>query len=1031
VIGCTGSTRQRAIAACTFCLWLVSAFAQAQERIQEQAPAPAALAGIVHDQTGRVVPDAHVVLEDDDGNRWETWVSPIGYWEVELPPGTYRVEITYRELTFTGTAVAEPNWIMAFDTVLQFRMQDRVAVAGEMASSATPMVAALRAHFSHEALEGLVLLNGRTLQALFPFVPGILVTDATGTLAQFTSAGQRRFANRLSIDGVSADLAIDVRGSGIGEAGSRALPAVATSGGTQTLVPFSAIEGIDIRTTNTQAEGRAPGALMSIVTRAGTDMLHGGASFDARPAALGAADWFHAASATKLQSSSTDGGVSFGGPLVARRAFFFGAWEGQRIDRPVEAAAQVPSAALRASAPASLQPLLAAWPLPNGPDGSAGLAALTQQFLVASFLSSASLRLDVNAGRHRFFARANTGTSHGDAVGAGFHLPDFAFTQTERTSTQTLTAGMSSLLSAVAFNDLRANASRNVGALDADAASRLGAKALPEDGLVAAPADAWLRLNLFTGPGGVLQRGRTGGASQRQFEVTDTLSYLHGRHELRFGLDLARVVAGTPASARVTYSFTNALQLTQGRARQVLIEDVAASRALFTSGALYAQDTWRMSPRLTLAYGLRYSVSPAPDSRTALEPVILDVAALPAVQPRGGPLWRTSWSDLAPEVGISWQVSPRATLHAGWDLVYDDLSSPGAAAFGRGVPFVSRRILGATAFPVPDLSAAAAFHDGDEYYAFPQDLKRPRTYRWNVGLDHEAGPSQRVSVAYVGAAGRDLVYWSGYFAGERFTAPIDVYTNSASSDYQALYAAFTRRLTRGLQAQVAYTWSHAIDTDSGEPEAPHLPLSFEPVANERASADYDRRHVLRASLSADVPSPRSGPWRSLLRDWRVDLVGLLQSGAPFSVTAQQDLGFGRYTVRPDPVPGAPLWIADSESPGGRRLNEAAFALAGTARQGMLGRNTLQAMPLRQLDAALTRTLRFSRFSVQARVEAFNVLNVPNFGRPVAALQVGGFGRPLESYAEALGTGTLTQGGLAPVQQAGAPRSVQLALRLAW
>src|SRR5262249_51783251 len=108
-----------------------------------------------------------------------------------------------------------------------------------------------------------------------------------------------------------------------------------------------------------------------------------------------------------------------------------------------------------------------------------------------------------------------------------------------------------------------------------------------------------------------------------------------------------------------------------------------------------------------------------------------------------------------------------------------------------------------------------------------------------------------------------------------------------------------------------------------------------------------------------------------------------------------------------------------------------FSIPTNQAQNNLGRNTLRSSPLRQLDATLSRSLHFDHLGAVLRLEAFNVLNIPNFGAPQAQLGLPTFGLPYQSWAEALGTGTLTQGGVAPVQQSGAPRSVQLALRLTW
>src|SRR5262249_1558595 len=153
-----------------------------------------------------------------------------------------------------------------------------------------------------------------------------------------------------------------------------------------------------------------------------------------------------------------------------------------------------------------------------------------------------------------------------------------------------------------------------------------------------------------------------------------------------------------------------------------------------------------------------------------------------------------------------------------------------------------------------------------------------------------------------------------------------------------------------------------------------------------------------------------------------------------TVSTISDLGVGFLPFRPDVLAGAPVWIPDSLSPTGRQLNSNAFRMPTEARQGTLGRNTLQASPLRQVDLGMSRSLHLGeRFVARLRVDAFNVFNIPNFAPPVASLTMppSTLGRPTQSYANALGSGTLTRGGLVPLQQLGGPRSVQIGVRVSF
>jgi hypothetical protein len=357
-------------------------------------------------------------------------------------------------------------------------------------------------------------------------------------------------------------------------------------------------------------------------------------------------------------------------------------------------------------------------------------------------------------------------------------------------------------------------------------------------------------------------------------------------------------------------------------------------------------------------------------------------------------------------------------------------------AFGRGYPYATSRIVNQVALPaassVLTAAAAAPFTPGDssEYFAFPRSFKSPRTYNWQAGLERALGSAQRIGVAYVGAAGRDLVYWSAYYRG--VTRPVvNAFSNDATSDYHALLTEYVRRLSHGFQARVVYTWSHAIDTDSGESQSPHLPPALSSLAQERASSDFDRRHVLQAVASYRLPSPRgAGLLQRLGSDWQVDFVGTFRSGAPVNVSTAVVSSAGVYVVRPDVKPGSPLWVGDAMSATGWAINADAFTNPAALSQGTFGRNVLRSSALRQIDLALSRTARFGgRWTAQVRVDAFNVFNIPNAGSPTSVLGAEPFGRPYQTYAEGLGVGTLALGGIVPVQQVGGPRSIQIGLRL--
>ncbi len=989
----------------------------------------------------------------DTGERFSSMSGTWGYFAFRnILPGPYKVTAYPIGFQPYETTIDVEPWTLVGEHVkVPLRTEETVTVENRASADAGAAVTTER--FSWKTIEALPLQNGRTLQSLWSLVPGIVFTDSTGTLGQFTAIGERRYANRLTIDGMAADLAIELGngGGGIGEAASGALPAYSTSGSTQTLVPLGAIDEIAIRTSNATSEyARSPGAQTSVITRSGSDHLSGTAFLDARPSSLAASNWFsNAGQAPRREAHFWNGGASAGGPILARRLFYFATWEQQNIDRPMKTTIEVPSLAARSAAAGDLQSLLNAYPMPNGSDIGNSLADFTDWFSARSELSVFNGRLDAQAGRHHVFARVDIGDSRGDGLDQ-LQLPATSYTRTEATATRTATVGFMSASPSFA-HDLRMNVSMHRGSIVNGAAGFGNAQSLPL--AVTAPGDhlapTYAVVNMFPGPSGTVLAGTIGPNTQAQLELLDSISIVRGGHHWRFGVDYRHVQASSDGPQKqIMYRFRSVSDAIQGRAPQVTVQTTAPSSAIFESFSLFAQDTFRPSTRLSFDYGLRYSVEPAPASGTRISPSLIRFETLPQqieLLDKDEPLWNTSWTNIAPQIAGSYLLRSadrwETKIGSAWSVVFDGLTRPGAAAFGRAYPYVATSLLGSHTLPIsqteltPSLPEPFSSADRSQYYSFPRNLRSPRTYAWHLGVDQNLGHAQRLSVAYVGGAGRDLVYWYGYYEGNPMPF-VNAYSNDGRSDYHGLLTEYSRHMSRGLSARVAYAWSHALDNDSGESLIPYAPPSLIEPRENRASADFDRRHVLEALASYRISTVRlPRPLESILSDWNLDVVATFRSGVPVSVTSSRIVTTGTYTVRPDVVPGVPVWIPDASSATGWSLNPAAFQNPMEARQGTLGRNSLNASPLRQIDVMATKTVRFrGPMSVEFRLQALNVFNIPNFGAPYATygpVLDPHFGRPFQTYAEGLGSGTIWPGGLVPLQQVGGPRSIQLGIRFAF
>ena len=141
--------------------------------------------------------------------------------------------------------------------------------------------------------------------------------------------------------------------------------------------------------------GRTPGAQISVVTKSGTNTFHGTAFEYFRNDKLDANDWFaNANGLARPELRQNDFGGVLGGPILKDKLFFFGSYEGLRVRQPQVADTYVPSLATRQNAPAAVQPLLNAFPLPNGPNLGNGTAAFSASYSDPSTLNSSGIRID-------------------------------------------------------------------------------------------------------------------------------------------------------------------------------------------------------------------------------------------------------------------------------------------------------------------------------------------------------------------------------------------------------------------------------------------------------------------------------------------------------------------------------------------------------------------------------------------------------------------------------------------------------------
>lgn len=1035
------------------------------------------LQGVIVDQNYAAIPNVTLTLLDKSRARLRQITTGADgmFTFALLPPATYLLRAN-RE----GFSPVELEIVMAPPPIGSQRQAIRIQMqVGEIGASINvlsqgraPEVRAPDSRpFMREFIERLPL-NGLTLQPLIGLAPGIVLTRATmDEQGQFSATGQRANANSFVVDGVSANTGITA-GFSLGQSGSGALPGLSATGGTNSLVSIEAVKEVTLQTGAFAVDiGRAPGALVSIVTRTGTRNFHGSFFDFFRHDALAANDWFaNRDGIPKAALRQHNFGGSFSGPVLwsrnsgRDRTHFFFSYEGLRLLQPLFGMTAVPSLNARAEAPAAIKPLVDAYPQPNGEDLGGGLARFSAGYSDPTRLDAVGLRLDhiIHEGA-TLFARINYAPSRiSQRSGSLSRVLDTEFEQ------RSLTVGATHALGTRGGNDLRVNVSFAAGrsfnrldefggAISPVASAFFPAFATPQNAVTTIYVDGLLPLSL----------GKYADNVQRQFNLVDNVLFGADRHQLKFGLDYRRLAPGNrPARYDTAFNFlgvtgaedfpapTGTLLSATASSVQIAARDVVSLR--FENFSAYGQDVWSITSGLQVTFGMRWEFAPPPVATNGQ--TLYTVGALAnasTLEVRAGRLWRTDKGNLAPRFGVAWRIAHRAdretTLRAGFGVFFDGSAGLAAANAASFPYFRNKSLFAITGVPYPlnQSQAAPPPFSLDAPYGsmevFDPRLRQPRTDHWNVSVDHQFDANHLVSVRYVGAAGRQLLRREAWVAvNSNFLAPLYITRNAATSDYEALQFQFQRRLTRGLQLLLSYSWAHSLDLASND-STPLTPAERLRPRTDRGPSDFDVRHLLSAAMTYDLPAGTKWPRAfGFLRRWSTAALVRAQSSTPVNITYSRDIGFGFFPLRPDLVPGIPIFLSDPSAPGGRRLNTNPASVPGQAssqigpyattsepRQGTLGRNAIRGLPFWQIDASLERQFSLStRFKLHLRAEVFNLFNHPNFGNPGGVLTDPLFGTPTSMLNRGLGTAGIN-GGLNPVFQIGGPRSTQLLLKLSF
>lgn len=1031
------------------------------------AQATGQITGQVVDPSGSAVPNADIEITNQGTGQVRAVTSGSdGFYVVPLvQPGVYQVKASaqgFSTLVRDRINVAV-NGTSRVDFSLQVGQVTEQVTTRDVAPLVETRNSTLGVVVDHQKVVDLPL-NGRNFAQLGTLLPGVVAPpsglgglDGNATVGGFGNVtgsfnvnGMRNQSNNFQLDGAANN---DSFNSGF-----------------VMRPPPDAIQEFKILTHSYTAEyGRNAGSVVNVVTKSGTNSLHGSAWEFNRDDSLQARNFFAAATPTLKQHQF---GGSIGGPIVRNRLFAFGYYEGFRNEQGTTDVRPVLSAGQRTGdfSPATIRDPLTAQPFAGSLIPSSRISPIAAKILdtyvplpntagnritrspsLEDNRSQLGSRADyqVNA-KHSVFGRYMYG--HTNAFNP---LGGSNFSPAGNRAIATLNDVMGSDTWVIRSNMV--NVARvGLNRIDAKPTVTSGLKLADLGFGYSASNPSAVGLPFITVTGFF-----TTGDAQQPFATrlnqvlsfSDDLTWVTGRHSFKFGGELRRDQINVTYINRPNGDFTFSGQYTGNAAADFLIGfpiqfrqatgDPNLIGSSWTYG-FYAQDEFRLNPRLTLSFGLRYEVNNPfaekndhlaafhpgqqstrfPDAPTGLVyPGDMGV-------PRG--TYSSDTNNVAPRLSAVWdpQGNGKTSVRAAWGLFYDTI--PGQGDFFQNgtlappfqplteVNFPLQQSASPFANPLRGVGGSANFPAGLTFIGWGRDFTTAVVQHYNVSVQRQLGEHFGMEVGYVGATGNHLPIFMEINPTNPILSPVPAIGprlypafalirptfSAAKSWYNSLQSSFTMRPWHGFNLLASYTYSHAQDHVSGlnigGESRPMLPVAIgdqdsieRALTREKGDALFDVRHRFVASFGYELPRLGSANYatRLVLGGWQLNGIVQAQTGFPLTVIEPNNISLTSLTNRPNltcnPNAGAPHTVAQYFNTGCfQRLTLAANA----GQVGNEGRNAVRGPGFNQIDLSLFKNFNITeRHQIQFRLEAFNAFNHARFLQPTATLGSPTFG----------------------------------------
>jgi hypothetical protein len=1030
----------------------------------------AKIVGTVIDPSGAAVPNAEISAKHAETNQIRKTVSDAsGYYEFPfLPIGPYTLSATASG--FQTTDVGRFN--LSVDQVARVDVQLTLGQATQKVEVAATAILLQ----SENATVGTVIdaqqvvelpLNGRSFVQLAQLTPGvnpgtpgsITVRRLRGSVGQavgMSANGARDTQNRFYYDGIEA---MDLDSYSFSFSPS-----------------VDAINEFKVQSSTYSAEvGGAPGGQVNLSTKSGSNRFHGGAWWFNRNDAFTALNAFqpHTPDAKPPRLNRNQFGANAGGPVLIPKVyngkdktFFFFNWEsGRQISGSFGGTALIPPAALRngdfSGVAARIVDPLSGQPFAGNQIPTTRIASYARKFL-DGFVplpntnepginyrgprASAPITQDQYIARmdHVFSAKDSINGSYIYNIQADDTTPTFVFdTRGNRARAQNVSLAETHVFSPAIVNELRAGWHRffeheffgTTDKKEYDIANIIG---IP--GVATRPRDygpptfsAGYTLPAVRGIG---PRDRL----NQLWQVADNISIRWGTHFLKAGGLVARRnwTFDEAVNPRSSFSFdgtVTAAGLTATRDHQfadfllglatnaqVSVQPFATRMNNFWQ-AYYLQDDWKLSPSLTLNFGLRYEYFQPPTQRgkatnfdlNGFVPVRQTYHGFPDIpdtSDRPAALVYPDRNDFGPRFGFAW-LAPGLkdfVVRGGYGIYYTPEITNSWTTLTLNPPIVQTfSFTGSASNPVVVERAFQGQGTGVNTFssgALDPHLRSSYTQQWNLAMQKKLPAQLYLDIGYVGSKGTGL---TASFDGNRPIAvvvpgpavpsiasrrpfqgfdAISVTKSIGSSTYHSLQTKVERRVANGLSVLGAYTWSHSLSnadiSSVGGGSFLDTIQNYFDLRGERSDSTFDIRHRLSVAAIYNVPLFRSSgaAVRALLGGWELGTIITEQTGfAAFMNRVVDTTGTG-IASRVDMVAGQDPMLPRDQRTRDRWFNTAAFSMPLPGQFGNAVREPIHLPGLNQVDFSAVKNFRFfETHQFQFRAEFFNFFNHVNLGAP--------------------------------------------------